>query len=375
MASLRQIRSRLRSISSTKQIMRAMQLVSASKLKRAQGRLLQARAVLGFLDGLLQRVLAASPSLHHPLCAARAEGPSLLVLFTSDAGLCGAYNTNLIQLAESHLRRDTAKRTQVVYVGKKGHRYFTRRGHAAAAAYLDLAGRPDLAKAEAIGRALMARFLDGRVASVELLYSQFASSTVYRPTLLRWLPIRQRRSGLSEVIKYAAIADPTLFRFLEDHLEPCLAGELRVNRVMVERCARIKARIVGQDERETKGIRTQLNFGHTLGHALEAATGYRRFTHGEAIAIGMACASRIGVALGCTPSSAHARLVRLFARAGLPTRTSGLRLAAVRQALVHDKKFTHGRMRWVLLRRIGQVIVSDRVPPALMWRVIREHIA
>jgi len=193
--------------------------------------------------------------------------------------------------------------------------------------------------------------------------------------LLRWLPIRQRRSGLSEVIKYAAIADPTLFRFLEDHLEPCLAGELRVNRVMVERCARIKARIVGQDERETKGIRTQLNFGHTLGHALEAATGYRRFTHGEAIAIGMACASRIGVALGCTPSSAHARLVRLFARAGLPTRTSGLRLAAVRQALVHDKKFTHGRMRWVLLRRIGQVIVSDRVPPALMWRVIREHIA
>jgi len=211
MASLRQIRSRLRSISSTKQIMRAMQLVSASKLKRAQGRLLQARAVLGFLDGLLQRVLAASPSLHHPLCAARAEGPSLLVLFTSDAGLCGAYNTNLIQLAESHLRRDTAKRTQVVYVGKKGHRYFTRRGHAAAAAYLDLAGRPDLAKAEAIGRALMARFLDGRVASVELLYSQFASSTVYRPTLLRWLPIQLQPSAAPEAAGGAPQGEEYLF--------------------------------------------------------------------------------------------------------------------------------------------------------------------
>lgn len=193
--------------------------------------------------------------------------------------------------------------------------------------------------------------------------------------LLQGLPTRQRRSGLSEIIKYAAIADPVLFQFLEDHLEACLAGELRTDRVMVQRCARIKARIVGQDERETRGIRTQLNFGHTLGHALEAATGYRRFTHGEAIAIGMACASRLGAVVGCTPPSAHARLVRLLARAGLPTRASGLRLAAVRGALVHDKKFTHGRMRWVLLRRIGRVVVSDRVPAALMWRVIREHLS
>ena len=190
MASLRQIRSRLRSIQGTKQIMRAMQLVSASKLKRAQGRLLQARAVLGFLDGLLQRVLADAPRREHPLCAARNEAPSALVLFTSDAGLCGSYNANLLQLAESHLRRDTARATQVIYVGKKGHRHFTRRGYAAAAAYLDLAGRPDLAKADAIGRALMERFLTGQAASVELLYSQFVSSATYRPAVLRWLPIR-----------------------------------------------------------------------------------------------------------------------------------------------------------------------------------------
>ncbi|MBI2105081.1 MAG: ATP synthase F1 subunit gamma [Candidatus Omnitrophica bacterium] len=190
MASLRQLRQRLRSIQGTKQIMRAMQLVSASKLKRAQGRLLQARAVLGFLDGLLQRVLASVPALDHPLCAVRAEGPSALVLFTSDSGLCGAYNTNLIQLAESHLRRDTARATQLITVGKKGHRYFLRRGYASAASYLDLAGRPDLATAEAIGRELMERFLAGRVASVELLYSRFVSSSVYRPAVLQWLPIR-----------------------------------------------------------------------------------------------------------------------------------------------------------------------------------------
>src|SRR3989344_2913941 len=217
MSSLRIIRRRLRSVQSTKQIMRAMQLVSGSKLRRAQGRLMQARMVLGFLDGLLQRVLAAAPParpsrepgrapLEHALCGtpstalrvayraesrdATREGPDLLVVCTSDAGLCGSYNTNVIQLAESHLRRDTARRTQLVYIGKKGHRYFTRRGYAAEAAYVNLAGRPDPAKAEAIGRELMERFVSGRAGSVQLLYSRFLSPMVYRPTMLPWLPIQ-----------------------------------------------------------------------------------------------------------------------------------------------------------------------------------------
>ena len=100
MASLRQIRERLRSIQSTKQIMRAMQLVSASKLKRTQNRLSQARSVLEFLDGLLQRVLATMPEISHPLCAVRTGKTSEAAIITSDAGLCGSYNTNLIQMAE-----------------------------------------------------------------------------------------------------------------------------------------------------------------------------------------------------------------------------------------------------------------------------------
>lgn len=222
MPSSRQTRQRLRSIQSTKQIMRAMQLVSASKLKRSQVKLVQARAVLGFLDGLLERVLAArqaeeatsaasrrraAEGVEHPLCRARPEGQSALVIFSSDAGLCGSYNANLIQLAESYLRRpfdsaqgavpseiegrrDSSRATQVIYVGKKGHRYFTRQGFAAADAYLDLAGRPDLAKAGAIARALMERFLAGQAASIHLVYSRFVSSTVSRPTILQWLPIQ-----------------------------------------------------------------------------------------------------------------------------------------------------------------------------------------
>ena len=190
MASLRQLRQRLRSTQNTKQIMRAMQLVSGSKLKRAQGRLVQARATLEFLDGLLQRVLATSPEMTHPLGAVREDRPTALVVLTSDTGLCGSYNANLIALAESYLRRDSAKQTQTIYIGKKGYRYFLKRGYRATEAYLDLAGRPDLAKAEAIGRTLMDRFCAGEVGAIQLLYSKFVSATTYKPVMLRWLPIQ-----------------------------------------------------------------------------------------------------------------------------------------------------------------------------------------
>ena len=220
MASIKQIRGRLRSIQSTKQIMRAMQLVSASKLKRAQGRLLQARSVLGFLDGLLERVLASTSGLDHPLCAAREDLPSTLVVFTSDTGLCGSYNANLIQLAESSLRRDSVRKTEVIYIGKKGHRYFTKRGYSAVASYLDLAGRPDIAKAQEIGRELLGRFTSQRTGSVQLLYSKFVSAMTYKPTVLQWLPIQLQASHVtghtSQVSDY--IFEPSPKRVFEDLL-------------------------------------------------------------------------------------------------------------------------------------------------------------
>lgn len=189
MASLRQIRRRLRSIQSTKQIMRAMQLVSGSKFKRAQGRLLQGRAVLEFLDGLLQRILASTSTLRHPLAASNEQAPSALVIITSDAGLAGSYNTNLIQLAEAELRRDSARRTEVSFIGKRGHRYFTKRGYAAKDMYLDLAGRPNITKIDAIGQVLMDRFLRGEVSGVKLLYATFASAATSRPMVKSWLPV------------------------------------------------------------------------------------------------------------------------------------------------------------------------------------------
>ncbi len=189
MASLRQLRGRIKSIQNSKQIMRAMQLVSGSKLKRSQDKLMQARVVLEFLDGLVQRVFASTEGLTHPLATVREDGESALVILTSDTGLCGSYNTNLIQLAEAHLRRDSHRKTQLIFIGKRAHRYFTKRGYPAAEAYLDLAGRPNPAKATAIGRALIERFVSGHVNAVDILYSRFLSATVYKPTIQRFLPV------------------------------------------------------------------------------------------------------------------------------------------------------------------------------------------
>lgn len=227
MPSLRQIRGRIRSIQNSRQILRAMQLVSGSKLKRSQDKLRQSREVVAFLDELLQRVLTAvtarasrrTPAqLEHPLCRVRESQSSLLVIVTSDAGLCGSYNTNLLQLAEAYLRRESARTTQLVFIGKKGARYFTKRGYTALESYLNLAGRPNPAKHAEIGRALMQRFLSGSVGSVSVLYSTFVSPMVYRPTIEPWLPVTLNPQSEIRNPQLDYIFEPTPQRVFEDLL-------------------------------------------------------------------------------------------------------------------------------------------------------------
>ena len=119
----------------------------------------------------------------------------------------------------------------------------------------------------------------------------------------------------------------------------------------------------------------KLNLGHTLGHALEAATRYRRWTHGEAIAIGMSAAARLGCELGVCPAADARRIVELIRSAGLPTRAHGVSRSQVLRAMRFDKKFIHGRPRWVLPTRIGQVVVTEAVPIGAATRVVAEHLA
>ena len=223
--------------------------------------------------------------------------------------------------------------------------------------------------------------IGGKV-GVDLAQGKNLVGAFYQPRLvcnnvsvLRTLPARQRRSGLAEVIKYGMIADRQLFTFLEAHLAACLRLEPRAVRVMIERSCRIKAAIVSRDERETGDLRAHLNFGHTLGHALEAASGYRRWTHGEAIAIGMCAAGALSLELGLWREAEFQRLVRLVRSAGLPTRAQAMSRRAVLRALRYDKKFIHGRPRWVLPARIGRVVVTEAVPEAVVQRVLTQYVA
>jgi 3-dehydroquinate synthase len=183
--------------------------------------------------------------------------------------------------------------------------------------------------------------------------------------VLRTLSIRDVRAGLAEVVKYGAISDPDLLDLLATRGRTLLHRRSRSNGAapdndlvgqIVERSCRIKANVVAQDEREETGLRAILNFGHTVGHALEAATNYRRFRHGEAVAIGMVAAACIGEAAGITPADVRPVLVSCLRALDLPvTLPADVPVEAVLSLVSLDKKAEAGRVRWVLLRKMGQV--------------------
>ncbi|HXH20655.1 MAG TPA: 3-dehydroquinate synthase [Dehalococcoidia bacterium] len=190
---------------------------------------------------------------------------------------------------------------------------------------------------------------------------------------LKTLPRRELVEGMGEVIKHALIADASLPDLLEARLEDLLALDQALTTDVVSRNIQIKASIVSRDERETGGVREFLNYGHTLGHAFEAAGDYQALLHGEAVAAGMMAAATIGVRMGVTPSGLLERQRRLIERAGLPLRPPpGLDAGRVREALALDKKVVSGTQRWVLLEDVGRPVIRDDVPTGLVEEVLRQ---
>jgi 3-dehydroquinate synthase len=189
---------------------------------------------------------------------------------------------------------------------------------------------------------------------------------------LRTLPEREFRSGLAEVIKYGIIYDATLFSRLERDLDLLLARDANVLAEIISRCCEIKAEVVAQDETDN-GLRAILNFGHTVGHAIEAVSGYGKFLHGEAISIGQVAAAKMSVAVSGLPAGEAARIEALFRRAGLPV---AIRLSAPQKirllgAMRLDKKVSGGQIQFVLARRIGKVVPGRKAATALVSRVLR----
>lgn len=184
---------------------------------------------------------------------------------------------------------------------------------------------------------------------------------------LKTLPAREFRAGLAEVIKYGVIADAGFFSRLERMLPALLRREPDALAKIVAASCRIKAEVVARDETEG-GLRAILNFGHTIGHALEATLGYGALLHGEAIAIGQVAASRISSILLGLPAADVGRLSSLFKRAGLPIslKLTSRQRARVLEAIKLDKKVAGGQVKFVLANKIGSVDFGRNVPLPLI---------
>jgi shikimate kinase/3-dehydroquinate synthase len=174
---------------------------------------------------------------------------------------------------------------------------------------------------------------------------------------------RTFRSGLAEVVKSACLGDPELFAHMEDTAEQVLARDPALVEELAFRSVAVKSAIVSRDERES-GERALLNFGHTLGHALEAEGGFQRLTHGEAVSLGMVAMLRVGRALGRTDPAEATRVITLLRRLGLPVDLDDGTLQAALPFLALDKKRRAGAVRAVLLRRVGEAELHPLAPSA-----------
>lgn len=189
------------------------------------------------------------------------------------------------------------------------------------------------------------------------------------PDVLSTLPEREYRSGLFEAMKYGVIRNPAILEMMESHREALLQRDGAWLEKLITECIRVKAEVVSADERES-GERRILNFGHTIGHALEAETGYRRLLHGEAVGWGMIAAARIGAAMQVTGSATAQRITALVEAYGPlpPVKVDGPRIL---KRLAADKKTVGGVPHFVLATAIGKVKIINNVPRELVIEAVK----
>ena len=188
--------------------------------------------------------------------------------------------------------------------------------------------------------------------------------------VLRTLPRRELVSGWAEAIKHGLILDEDLFNEFEARPGPLLSLESDLSTEVIRRSVAIKADVVSRDERETLGLRVLLNYGHSIGHAIETATDYTRFLHGEAVSIGMMGAARIGHGLGLMSAGEVDRQRGVLEAFGLPVGWPDLEVGPILEAMAMDKKTASGALRWVLLEGIGHAVTRSDVPSDLVREVL-----
>ena len=194
------------------------------------------------------------------------------------------------------------------------------------------------------------------------------------PDTLHSLPARQVQAGLYEVIKYGVIRDRRFFDRVVRNIDEIKRLNSRELEFLIERCCAIKARIVEHDEREA-GLRRILNFGHTIGHALEAVTRYRRFLHGEAVGLGMRAAAGIAQRMALLAVSDREEIDEAIARVGALPGSNSLAFDDIISAMYRDKKVDAGRAAFVLPVEIGSVVIRSDVPPKIVRQALKQALA
>lgn len=195
MPSLRDIKRRIRSVQNTQQITKAMKMVSAAKLRRAQARVESARPYGLKLQQMLESLAEAASGLHHPLFEEREVKKRLLVLFTSDRGLCGSYNSNILRTAIRYLKKSPADSVTLGIVGRKAYDYFAKRPYPISFSITDLRAKVDLVRTRRLATQITDMFQSGEVDEVRLLYTRFVSTVSYRITLEKFLPVEKPESA------------------------------------------------------------------------------------------------------------------------------------------------------------------------------------
>ncbi len=218
----------------------------------------------------------------------------------------------------------------------------------------------------------------GGKTAVDLDLGKNLVGAFYQPRLvftevnfLKSLAVTQVRYGMAEVIKYAIIKDRKLFSFLENNYSRVIRRNPVALEVIINACSRIKADIVAQDELETLGLRSVLNFGHTIGHAIEAAGGYKSYSHGQAVSLGMVFAVDLSNKLGLIDTELALRIRNLIKLYGLPMKIKGVAIAKIIRAHYHDKKFSGKENKFVLIGGIGRPIIKRNIRLDLIKEVIR----
>jgi 3-dehydroquinate synthase len=191
---------------------------------------------------------------------------------------------------------------------------------------------------------------------------------------LKTLPDRELKSGLAEVIKYGCVWDPLLFEWLDRNMPALLARDAEALTYAISRSCEIKAKVVARDEREND-LRAILNFGHTFGHAIEAATGFETFLHGEAVALGMLIAADLSHRLGLIDVAVKTRIHDILQRAGLPTEAPRIGTTRALALMQMDKKVRAGALRLVLLEKLGRAVTTATYSKAALDATLTEYFA